>query len=96
MKNIFKKIVSWVIVSSADAKRTSLTVNAFLLSLVPVVIIFSGLSNIDLKQEELEAFVNAIANGVELLLAFASSILFVFGLGRKIYLSAIGKNEALK
>lgn len=91
-----KKVFKWLVVSSADPKKVSLTVKAVLTGLIPLAIAVSGVTEIPLDQNSMQAVASTVAQFVETALTLVSITLTAAGLLRKIYLSVIGENAVLQ
>lgn len=97
-----KKIINFVLKSSADPKKYSLTVKMVLLGTIPYVmqvlgiVCALGLSCTVFDQTLLERFAAGVAEFVFLALSLVSVIGVVYGLLRKIKLTLMGENLTLK
>lgn len=90
-----KKIFDFILKSSVDAQKTSLTIKGIGMALIPTLILVSNLANIQLQNEQLTQVVDAIAN-IVLYVGYAiSSGMALYGLVRKIILTRVGENQAL-
>lgn len=78
-----KSFISWLVVSSQDPKKVALTVQGFLMILVPFVVQFSGLLNLVVDEQNAKAFVDAVSILVQTSLTFVGSIVMVVGIIRK-------------
>ena len=67
--------------SSSDPTKLSTTVKGFLLMLLPVVMMFTGLT-----EAELGPIVDAVATVVFAGASLVSGLQILYGLGRKVYL----------
>ena len=76
-------ILTWILVSSADANKLSLTIKGMLGYLVPVLMYTF---NLDQGSADI-----ALSDAATLL----STLVFAVGLARKIYLTLTHRNEAL-
>ena len=87
------EIIKWLVTSSADPTRYSAMVKGALGLGVAWLIQFSaltcGLHLICLEQQVLDTAVQTIGNIVYLGLSLVSSVAFLWGLGRKIWLNRI-------
>lgn len=72
------RLVNWLVKSSADPEKVSMTIKGTLLTYVSLVIFVAQSFHVQVSQEWL-------ANLIQFISAFAGSLLMVFGLGRKIY-----------
>jgi hypothetical protein len=90
-----KNFIKWVIGSSSDAEGISLTVKGALTAIIPYVIFASGIGHVSVSQSDLTNFVADIASLVQILLTGVSMVMATYGLLRKLYLTAIGKNAQI-
>jgi len=96
-----KKILDFCLKSSADPKRTSLTIKMALLGIIPYAmqafgwVCEIGQTCLDIDQNLLERLVSGISETVFLLLSLVSVIGIVYGLFRKILTTMEGDNKAL-
>lgn len=87
--------------SSADPQKTSLTIKAALLGVIPWamqalnLVCQLGHQCYDVDPNLLETTVDALANGVFYTLSLVSVGLTIYGAGRKIALTFTGRNRAL-
>lgn len=91
-----KKIIDWVLLSSADPRQMSLTIKGILVSLVPVIIAVLNLTGVEMSSEGLESVINTITAIVFLLGTVVSALMTIAGLMRKIVTTVVGENEVLK
>lgn len=91
MKNFF----GWLVKSSANASQLSLTIKGILTGVVPAIIILANLTNIHLKNEDLTAVIDLIAQLVVLIGGTISVAVTTYGAVRKLILTAAGKNAVL-
>lgn len=73
-----KDFIAWLVTSSADPRKVSLTVKGFLLGLAPLAMFLLGFT-----EAEAQSAADAIANLVLLALSIVSTIQIVWGLMRK-------------
>lgn len=91
------KFLNWLVKSSADAEKTSLTVKSFLIGLIPVAMKVVGLGCtlaivcIDTNASELTNVASAIADIVFWVLSIVASLGIVYGFVRKVVLTLEGK-----
>lgn len=96
-----RKIINFIIKSSADPKQTSATIKFALLGLIPYAMASLGLvcdlgyTCISVNETILERYITTIADTVFLTLTFISAIGTLWGFSRKMYLTATGQNKAL-
>lgn len=93
---MIKKIIDWLIWSSKDPAKVSLTVRGALLALVPTVIgIISaacgfGITCLAVDAAGLNQIIEWIAAGVQIILTIVASFWVLWGLARKIYITVKG------
>lgn len=90
-----KKIIDWLVKSSADKEKTSLTVKGVLTGLIPVVIVLANLTSVDISNEQLASVIDAISALVFLVSGIVSALMTISGLLRKIYTTITGRNEVI-
>ena len=80
---MFNKIFQWVVFSSADPERFSLTLKAGL-----ALLVLLGVGNItpDMQNEFVNDSAKALVKSGELI----SAVITAFGAARKVYLSIVG------
>ena len=83
----FKKIVQWVVYSSADPAKLSLTLKAGL----PFVLLLLGWSGVEKAVIEplADEFVTDSANALALVVQAGTALVALAGLARKIYLTLL-------
>ena len=92
---MFKKVFQWIIYSSADPSKVSLTIKSVGVLLVSWLIPIIGLTHVNLGGDPsatLNGLVDAFAQLVQALLALVGAIAGAYGLIRKVYLTTTGKN----
>lgn len=91
------KILDWLLASSADPQKVSLTLKGVLIGVIPTIIAFAGLTGVTIPdQEALTSIVNDGSMIVQILLGMVASAMTVWGLLRKIWRTWNGTNEVLK
>lgn len=96
-----KTIINFILKSSADPKKTSLTVKMALLGIVPLtmqtlgLVCAIGVVCTEVDQNFIERFIDAIADIVYLSTALVASLGTAYGLARKIHRTSIGQNRAM-
>jgi len=90
-----KKFFEWLVKSSANASQISLTVKGILIGAVPAIIILANLMNINLKNQELTAVIDLVAQLIVLIGGTISVAVTAYGAVRKLILTAAGKNAVL-
>ncbi len=73
-----KKILQWLIVSSADPEKVSATIRGVMLTWVALIIFLGQAFHVGISEEWLVTVIQTVS-------AFMGSLLMVFGLGRKLY-----------
>lgn len=97
-----KKILRWILVSSADPKKTSASVKFALLALIPYAIhairlsCGFGFGCLDISSESLTLVVENVASIVEGLLMIVALVGGIYSLVRKVVLTFKGENKALE
>jgi len=89
------KIFTWLMVSSKDTEKLSLTVKGVLIGAVTYIVFFAGIFHFNVDQGDLNSLANQLADIVKMTLSLVSAVATTVGLIRKIYLSLTGKNKAL-
>lgn len=84
---IVEKIVTWIVFSSKDPKKISLTVKSALTGLATLVTFYAGLQNIQLPSELLTQAIEAIVQTVQVAFGAIAIIGTAYGFIRKIVLS---------
>jgi len=80
MKNNLKKVWRWVINSSEDPNKLSLTLKG----LLPLVIALSTISGYDLRQDDLSSLTDAVVTALVQFVALVSALTTLYGAGRKV------------
>lgn len=99
---MLERIITWILVSSADPRNVSLTVKMALLAIVPWLMQAIGLACafdticIELDQSAIEAVAADVAQVVYAGLTIVSSVGLIYGLVRKVWLTLAGENRALE
>lgn len=89
-----QKIWNWLVISSADSTKTSLSVKAFLTGAVTIITMIAGLSHIQVG--DLTPIIDPIIQVIQSTLAVVASIAFLIGIVRKLVLTYYGEHEGLK
>jgi hypothetical protein len=96
-----KKLIAFIVRSSADPRKTSLFVKSSLLGMVPLFMYATGIvcqlgyTCVDLTDNQLERLIDGIQELVFITLSIISFVGAAFGLIRKIVLTLAGENKAL-
>lgn len=83
-------IGKWLVRSSADPARWSLTIKGVLLGIVPVVMAVAGLANLDIGSDKVSAIIDGIASLVQVVLALVAMVMTAYGIVRKLYNTIMG------
>lgn len=81
---MWDKIIAFVVLSSTDPSKISLTIKGLAGFLIPIIVLMFGWDETTAGQ-----FVTDIA-------LFASAAVALFGLARKLWLTYAGKNKAIQ
>lgn len=79
-----KRFFQWLVISSVDPTKVSLTVKGFLTTAVSVIVMVSPLFHLHIGSEQLTSIVDGIVDTIVVVLTALSSIVTLFGLIRKI------------
>ncbi len=96
-----KKGWAWLVKSSVDPRKTSLTVKMFLLGLIPAimqVVLFActfGVLCLTTNADELTSVVTVIADVVFWVLSIWAGVGFIIGFFRKVKTTTAGTNAVL-
>lgn len=90
-----KKIINWLVISSADPEKLSLTVKGFLVGIIPIVSFVLHFSKINLGDETLTSLIDSIVVLIQAALGIVAGIVFVVGLVRKIVATIQGTHAGL-
>lgn len=102
MSQFLERLVTWLLHSSADPRKMSLTVKMALLSVVPWVMQTLGFACalgtvcVAFDQSMLEVVAADIAQVVYYVLTAVSMLGFAYGAVRKIWRTLTGQNKALQ
>jgi len=84
-------IAQWLVRSSADPARLSLTIKGILVGVVPVIMAVAGLANIDIGSDKVSAIIDGIASLVQVVLALVAMVMTAYGIVRKLYNTITGR-----
>jgi len=87
-----KRIVEWIVVSSEDPTKLSLTVKGFLGGLVTVATFFLGLQDIVLDQGLVRSLIDQTVSIVQIMAGLVSALAMLYGGLRKVTLTATGEH----
>lgn len=90
-----KRVLEWLVKSSADASKWSLTVKAVLYGLIPVAVHFLGLANIQIGSDALTQVVDSIAQFIVVIGGVITGSVAAVGLIRKIWTTLAGENDVI-
>lgn len=86
----------WLVFSSANPQRVSLTLKAFLITLATYTTVLAGFAHIQLPSELITQVINGVVNVTQQLLMLVSTAVTVIGLVRKIATTFAGTNKVLE
>lgn len=89
---MLKKIFAWIVFSSQDPTKLSMTLKSFLVGLVAVVSIVAGFGHFSLPADQTGPIIDALIAAVQSILATVSAITFVYGLIRKLVITVKGQH----
>lgn len=90
-----KSVLAWLVFSSKNSAKISLTIKAALTGLITVATIYAGIANVQLPTEALTQTVDAIVTFVQTAFLAISSAVTVYGLLRKIWTTFTGDNHVI-
>jgi len=90
-----KKIIDWIVLSSADPSKLSLMVKGILTAAIPTVIFLAKIFNVEVGGEDLTAFVDAFVVFIGAVAAAISAYMTVVGFFRKVFRTLTGDNAVL-
>lgn len=98
--NTISKIFSWVVLSSANPERVSLTVRAALIALIPFAMKLTLVGCtlgvcVTTSEGELAAIANVLSNIAFWSLSLYAGIAFLVGVVRKFYTTIAGTNQVI-
>lgn len=85
MKKFENAFINWLVVSSEDPTKVSLTVKGSLIAAIPMLVVLSQMLRLNWSQDQLALIVEGVSTIV-------SSFLVLFGLLRKLYYSIYPSN----
>ncbi len=77
-------IAQWVVVSSTDPSKVSLTIKGILVGTIPTIMFMLGLIHLNVGQEDLNVLIDSIAAIVQLVLSLIAVVMTTVGLIRKL------------
>ena len=90
-----KNIGNWLLWSSENSNKISLTIRGLAGFIPSAVLLFAAL-HIDVSANQLADFVESLVALVSTFGAFVGAVAFLYGIVRKISLTILGQNDALK
>lgn len=91
-----KKALAWLVLSSSDSTKVSMTVKYFLAGLVTVITILAGFAHVQIPGPEVfTQATDAIINMVQVFFTLVASIATAWGVIRKIILTIRGENDVV-
>lgn len=96
IKDVLVIAWKWVVYSSADPVKTSLTIKALLVSGVTYLTVVFQFANINFGNFELNMLIDAIVAFIQALLMVVSTATALFGLLRKSYKTIKGTNPVMQ
>lgn len=88
-------IWNWLVKSSADADKISLTVKGGLLSIIPIAIFVFKAFNIEIGTDQLNSVADSVVALIGIFAAIVSSIQIAVGMIRKIWTTLDGTNSVI-
>ena len=96
MANLFEKIYDWLVLSSVDPTKVSLTVKGALVSAAATATVLLGLAHMNLPvPADVNQVIDLSTTLIQLFFQGFGDMVMVVGLVRKIYLTVVGKNSVL-
>ena len=92
---VLKKIGKWLVFSSSNADKISLTVKGILYALIPAYVLFMGLYDIQTDSAKLSAVIDQIGGIVIVFGGMITAIMAGYGALRKIFTTATGTNAVI-
>lgn len=84
MKNIIKAMWNWLVKSSADPAKVSLTVKGILTGAIPAIIFIAPSLGLPINSENIGSVTDLISAVVQYILGVIASLVTIYGLFRKI------------
>lgn len=85
----------WLVFSSADPQRISLTLKGFLMAFATYTTVLAGFANIELPSPLIEETINGVVHLVQQLLMLVATTATVIGLVRKVAMTFAGTNKVI-
>jgi len=93
---MLKTFWRWLVYSSADANKFSLTVKAVLIGALTFATTLAGFAQVQLPTEQLTVLVDQLIFVLQTFIGLCAGITAVYGAIRKLSLTYLGENAALK
>lgn len=90
-----KTIWSWLVYSSVNADKISMTLKGLAVGLIPVIIVVFSLYNVQLESVKLNGIVDSLSDIVFAVSALVSAISVTWGAFRKLWTTVHGTNAVL-
>lgn len=91
---MIQKIWNWIVWSSSNPEKISLTIKGFA-TFVPALVVLFAFLHIQVTSDTLLAILNDTAIGLSALATFIGVIMSIYGSYRKISTTALGTNQVL-
>jgi uncharacterized membrane protein (GlpM family) len=88
-------IWKWLVKSSADSEKLSLTIKGTLLGIVPVAIYLFGAFNIEVASDQLTSAIDGIVVLIGVFAGIVSAVQIAVGVIRKIWTTFEGTNSVI-
>jgi hypothetical protein len=96
IKDVLVIAWKWVVWSSADPAKTSLTIKALLVSGVTYLTVVFQFANINMGSFEMNVLIDGIVSFIQAILMVVSTATALFGLLRKSYKTIKGENPVIQ
>lgn len=93
--NVIVGIWKWLVYSSANAGKISLTIKSLLLSLIPVILMVTKMYNVSIDNAALASFIDQVSAIIIVIGGAITAISACFGALRKIYTTVTGSNDVI-
>lgn len=90
-----KKIIAWIIFSSNNPEKVSLTIKSVATALITLATVYAGFANVQLDSATLTRLVDLVVSFVQGAFLLVSTGMSIYGLGRKVFLTLKGKNPVI-
>ncbi len=95
---IIKTIFQWVVYSSANPAKLSLTLKGISVFALTLISVYAGLAHIDISSitsVDFTRIVDAFISFIQAVATIASAVITVYGILRKVILTLMGRNKAI-